>query len=122
MVRDLDLPEGDEKYFEDGKPVRVFDSNLVREPVSQIDMVPTLLELMGRARDARLSGRSLAPLMKGRGASIGQEGHPPGTHVMGRDIDLGYYQIGTPNNRLRPICQHIVGETDQARAQPVCVP
>jgi len=38
----------------------------VREPVSQIDMVPTLLELMGRRRDAHLPGRSLVPLMKGR--------------------------------------------------------
>jgi len=39
---------------------------LVREPVSQIDMVPTLLDLMGRRRDTRLPGRSLVPLMKGR--------------------------------------------------------
>jgi len=39
---------------------------LVRAPVSQIDMVPTLLDLMGRMPDARLPGRSLAPLMEGR--------------------------------------------------------
>ncbi|MEN8181853.1 MAG: CBS domain-containing protein [Myxococcota bacterium] len=34
MSRDLDLPEGDEKYFEEAEPVRVFDSNLLREPIS----------------------------------------------------------------------------------------
>ena len=34
MARDLDLPEGDEKYFEGTKPVRVFDSNLLRQPLS----------------------------------------------------------------------------------------
>jgi CBS domain-containing protein len=34
MRRDLDAPEGDEKYFEDAKPVRAFDSNLLREPLS----------------------------------------------------------------------------------------
>lgn len=34
MARDLDLPEGDEKYFEEAKPVRAFDSELLREPIS----------------------------------------------------------------------------------------
>jgi CBS domain-containing protein len=34
MGREFDLPEGDERYFEEAKPVRVFDSNLLREPLS----------------------------------------------------------------------------------------
>jgi hypothetical protein len=42
------------------------------------------------------------------GASIGQPGHPPGTHVNGYDIDLAYYQVGTPDNRLRPICAYTI--------------
>ena len=33
MARDFDVPEGDERYFEEAKPVRVFDSNLLREPL-----------------------------------------------------------------------------------------
>jgi CBS domain-containing protein len=33
MPRDLDAPQGDEKYFEDAKPTRVFDSKLLREPL-----------------------------------------------------------------------------------------
>ncbi|MHC4322761.1 MAG: hypothetical protein ACYSUX_00645, partial [Planctomycetota bacterium] len=37
---------------------------VIRHPVSQIDMVPTLLELLGRDRDERLPGRSLVPLIK----------------------------------------------------------
>ncbi|MBA3818885.1 MAG: hypothetical protein H0X17_08335, partial [Deltaproteobacteria bacterium] len=40
------------------------------------------------------------------GTSVGSPGHPAGTHVNGTDIDLGYYQVGTANNRLRPICEH----------------
>lgn len=39
---------------------------VVSGPVSQIDTVPTLLDLMGRPRDAGLPGRSLVPLLKGR--------------------------------------------------------
>lgn len=38
--------------------------HMIRNPVSQIDMVPTLLELMGCSRDERLPGRSLVPLIK----------------------------------------------------------
>jgi len=37
---------------------------VIANPVSQIDMVPTLLELLGCDRDARLDGRSLLPLIK----------------------------------------------------------
>jgi len=47
------------------------------------------------------------------GTSVGAPGHPDGTHVNGRDIDLGYYQAGTPDNRLRPICDHELGGEDQ---------
>jgi hypothetical protein len=47
------------------------------------------------------------------GTSIGSPGHPAGTHVNGYDIDLGYYQIGTPDNRLRPICNTVVNGQDQ---------
>jgi arylsulfatase A-like enzyme len=37
---------------------------VITNPVSQVDMVPTLLELLGRDRDERLAGRSLVPLIK----------------------------------------------------------
>jgi len=47
------------------------------------------------------------------GVSVGQQGHPDGTHVNGRDIDIGYYQIGTSDNRLRPICEHEIDGADQ---------
>lgn len=47
------------------------------------------------------------------GTSIGDPGHPAGTHVNGRDIDMGYYQVGTANNRLRPICVHSINGADQ---------
>ncbi|MBA3455394.1 MAG: hypothetical protein H0T42_20040 [Deltaproteobacteria bacterium] len=46
------------------------------------------------------------------GTSIGSPGHPAGTHVNGNDIDLAYYQTGTANNRLRPICAHMNGTAD----------
>jgi arylsulfatase A-like enzyme len=38
---------------------------LVENPVSQIDMVPTLLDLMNGPKDYKLSGKSLVPVMKG---------------------------------------------------------
>jgi len=40
------------------------------------------------------------------GTSIGQPGHPQGTHTNGNDIDVSYYQVGTGDNRARPICEH----------------
>lgn len=40
------------------------------------------------------------------GTSVGDAGHPEGTHTNGFDIDLGYFQVDTPDNRLRPICDH----------------
>ncbi len=46
------------------------------------------------------------------GTSIGSPGHPAGTHLNGNDIDLAYYQTGTANNRLRPICTHMNGTAD----------
>lgn len=47
------------------------------------------------------------------GTSIGSPGHPAGTHVNGFDIDLGYFQVGTANNQLRPICEHSSNGADQ---------
>lgn len=43
----------------------------IRQKVSQIDMVPTLLELMGQYIPAHLQGKSLLPLMKGHRIEIG---------------------------------------------------
>tara|TARA_B100001989_G_scaffold229877_2_gene187544 strand:- start:1021 stop:1536 length:516 start_codon:yes stop_codon:yes gene_type:complete len=46
--------------------------------------------------------------------------HPQGTHVKGNDIDLAYYQVNTPNNYLRAVCQHTTNGQDQYHcvAQP----
>ena len=38
---------------------------VVDQPVSHIDLVPTVLDLMGHAPEERLSGRSLVPLIQG---------------------------------------------------------
>ncbi len=46
------------------------------------------------------------------GTREGQPGHPAGTHVNGHDMDIGYYQVGTPDNRLRPVCEHVEGGRD----------
>jgi arylsulfatase A-like enzyme len=43
----------------------------IKNPVSHIDMVPTLLELLGKRSDERLPGRSLVGLMKGGEAKQG---------------------------------------------------
>lgn len=49
------------------------------------------------------------------GTSIGQPGHPAGTHVNGFDMDIAYYQVGTVNNYLRAVCEHKIGGQDQYR-------
>jgi hypothetical protein len=46
------------------------------------------------------------------GTSIGSPGHPAGTHVDGHDMDIAYYQSGTPDNTLRPVCTHQGGGQD----------
>ncbi len=38
----------------------------------------------------------------------GVKRHPKGTHDGGRDIDIAYYQTGTPNNHLRSVCPHTI--------------
>lgn len=54
------------------------------------------------------------------GTSVNAPGHPPNTHTNGYDIDLAYYQTGTPDNRLRPICAHTENGSDayHCTAQP----
>jgi hypothetical protein len=47
------------------------------------------------------------------GESIGSPGHPPGTHVDGSDMDIGYYQLGAADNKLRSVCEHYSGGQDQ---------
>ena len=47
------------------------------------------------------------------GTRENQPGHPEGTHTNGFDMDIGYFQIGSPDNRLRPICEHTVNGRDQ---------
>jgi hypothetical protein len=47
------------------------------------------------------------------GASIGRPGHPEGTHTNGYDLDMGYYQVNTENNWMRPVCEHYLNGRDQ---------
>ncbi|MBM4373149.1 MAG: hypothetical protein FJ098_15955, partial [Deltaproteobacteria bacterium] len=43
------------------------------------------------------------------GTSVGSPGHPEGTHTDGYDIDMAYFQVNTPDNRARPVCDHYEG-------------
>ncbi|MBT9558273.1 MAG: hypothetical protein IV100_19725 [Myxococcales bacterium] len=54
------------------------------------------------------------------GTSIGNPGHPAGTHVDGYDMDIAYFQNTGTNNYLKPICEHMSGGQDQYHcvAQP----
>ncbi len=47
------------------------------------------------------------------GTSVGSPGHPAGTHEDGHDMDIGYFQTGTANNRLREVCPHTSGGAEQ---------
>lgn len=46
------------------------------------------------------------------GSSNGRPGHPKGTHVNGRDMDIAYYQLLGDDNRLRAVCPHRVDGKD----------
>lgn len=46
------------------------------------------------------------------GTSVGDPAHPTGTHTNGVDIDIAYYQVNTPDNRGRPVCEHTAGGAD----------
>ena len=46
------------------------------------------------------------------GTSVGSPGHPYGTHTGGRDVDIAYFQRGTQDNRLRPVCEHFENGRD----------
>lgn len=49
------------------------------------------------------------------GTAVGAPAHPVGTHTGGLDIDIAYFQTGTPDNRLRPVCASSRDGVDQAR-------
>ena len=40
------------------------------------------------------------------GTSVGDPGHPAGTHTNGYDIDVAYFQVTTRDNQLRAVCPH----------------
>ncbi len=47
------------------------------------------------------------------GTSLGEPAHPALSHTDGHDMDIGYYQVGTPDNTLRPICKHDINGEEQ---------
>jgi hypothetical protein len=49
------------------------------------------------------------------GTRDGAPAHPAGTHTNGNDIDVAYYQLDTPDNRIRPICDSRTGGAEQYR-------
>ena len=88
----------------------------VREPVSQIDLVPTLLDLMGERVTNHLAGESLASLLTGSGA--------PRRNL---DVMIEWNGPTAPNgsmvrDRKRPEWEHEYGspeEVDRALADSV---
>ncbi len=40
------------------------------------------------------------------GELLGRRHHPLGSHTNGRDLDIAYYQRGTYDNAVRPICRY----------------
>ena len=46
------------------------------------------------------------------GTSGGDPGHPAGTHTAGTDVDVSYYQLGTADNQIRPVCPVRSGGVD----------
>ncbi|MFH1808136.1 MAG: hypothetical protein ABIJ09_05290 [Pseudomonadota bacterium] len=46
------------------------------------------------------------------GTSVNSPGHPTGTHTNGFDIDMGYFQVNTADNKLRAVCDHVQNGQD----------
>jgi arylsulfatase A-like enzyme len=61
------------------------EPRVIAEPVSTIDVMPTVLELLGIERPSRVEGTSLAPLLAGqplaRGPIFCEATQPPAQHV-----------------------------------------
>lgn len=47
------------------------------------------------------------------GTDIGSLRHPPGTHTLGLDIDMAYYQTYCPDNLMRPVGETYIGNEHQ---------
>lgn len=47
------------------------------------------------------------------GTSVGQPGHPVGTHVDGYDMDIAYFQNAGNDNYLKAVCDHYANGADQ---------
>jgi len=54
------------------------------------------------------------------GTAQGFPAHPFGSHTDGHDIDVAYYQLGTPDNHVRPVCvvddHHCIGPPEKLDA------
>jgi hypothetical protein len=48
--------------------------------------------------------------------------HPEGTDEQGYDLDVGYYQTGTDDNRLQPICESVSEGAEQNRSGMPAIP
>lgn len=69
---------------------------MIEQPISHIDLVPTLLELMKSPKPQHLQGESLLPLMKGGKAAkdhVFIEWHP----VQGSDVDFHVRTVISPD-------------------------
>ena len=78
------------------------DQALLSGPVSQIDLVPTLLDLLGQPIPPELEGESLAPVLRGgrtlEGNDVVIQWNGPNNRTIGWDSGL------LPRERLREIC------------------
>jgi arylsulfatase A-like enzyme len=95
----------------------------VPERISTLDVLPTLLELLGVPAPGSVSGRSLVPLM--RGAALPQEpivseGYPYGRSLQSVSVD-GFKLIREPatgESRLYDLAADPREQTDVSQARP----
>ena len=88
-----------------------YRSYLRRDLIMLVDYASEVVACKAAAWDSGIGGPlGLGDMSEADGAvpgtSIGSPGHPSSTHTDGFDIDLAYYQTGTSDNRLRPICEY----------------
>lgn len=95
-----------------------YRSFIRRDVMMLVKYAAAMTDCQGRGWSFGTGGRlGLGDMSEASGAipgtREGSPGHPAGTHVNGHDMDVAYFQTGTSNNYLRPVCPHTSGGVEQ---------
>ncbi len=106
-------PGWEDVLIRDERPDDRYRSYLRRDLTAVIKWAATSVACLSRDwPDGNGEPLVLADMSEADGAtpgdSRGRPTHPAGSHTMGNDVDVGYYQTTfMPDNEVRPVCPHL---------------